>query len=69
MAQQNEGSEKKPGVKIQDLSPKKDAKGGAARNQDSAGNLNSLRNQDSVRNQDSASQNSASQNSAGKNQN
>jgi hypothetical protein len=24
----NEGTEKKPGVKIQDLSPKKDAKGG-----------------------------------------
>ena len=30
-----EGSEKKPGVKIQDLSPKKDAKGGGGRfNQD-----------------------------------
>ena len=28
MAQETEGSEKKPGVKIQDLSPKKDAKGG-----------------------------------------
>lgn len=32
MAQKKEGTEKKPGVKIQDLSPKKDAKGGA-RNQ------------------------------------
>lgn len=31
MAQNKEGTEKKPGVKIQDLSPTKDAKGGAAR--------------------------------------
>ncbi len=35
-----EGNEKKPGVKIQDLSPKKDAKGGGGRiNQDSSGGL------------------------------
>jgi len=32
MSQNKEGSDKKPGVKIQDLSPKKDAKGGFARN-------------------------------------
>ncbi|MDQ6913050.1 MAG: hypothetical protein M3128_09285 [Verrucomicrobiota bacterium] len=32
----NEGNEKKPGVKIQDLSPKKDAKGGARVSADSA---------------------------------
>ncbi len=32
MSQNKEGTEKKPGVKIQDLSPKKDAKGGATRN-------------------------------------
>ena len=31
MSQNKEGSEKKPGVKIQDLSPKKDAKGGVGR--------------------------------------
>jgi hypothetical protein len=35
MSQNKEGTEKKPGVKIQDLSPKKDAKGGVARNQNS----------------------------------
>jgi hypothetical protein len=32
-----EGSEKKPGVKIQDLSPKKDAKGGGGRGLDGGG--------------------------------
>ena len=36
MAQNKEGTDKKPGVKIQDLSPKKDAKGGA-RNENSMG--------------------------------
>ena len=30
MAQKKQGNEKKSGVKIQDLSPKKDAKGGRA---------------------------------------
>jgi hypothetical protein len=37
MAQNKEGTEKKPGVKIQDLSPKKDAKGGVARQPNSVG--------------------------------
>lgn len=31
MAQKKESTENKPGVKVQDLSPKKDAKGGASR--------------------------------------
>lgn len=31
MAQKKQGTEKKRGVKIQDLSPKKDAKGGGGR--------------------------------------
>lgn len=40
MSQNKEGTEsneKKPGVKIQDLSPKKDAKGGGGRNLEGGG--------------------------------
>ncbi|HEV3410523.1 MAG TPA: hypothetical protein VG095_09515 [Chthoniobacterales bacterium] len=42
MAQKKEGTEKKPGVKIQDLSPKKDAKGGFGKkyNPNAGQNLN-----------------------------
>lgn len=55
-----EQSEKKPGVKVQDLPPSKDAKGGAARNTNSGPNLDGNRNLDSSRNTDSArNQNSA----------
>ncbi len=60
MAQKKEGPEaSKPGVKIQDLTPSKDAKGGVARNTNAGGanpnsgvNANSGRNQDSSRNLD-----------------
>jgi hypothetical protein len=60
MAQKKEGTEStnKPGVKIQDLSPKKDAKGGGK------GTLaaDSLRNPDSVRNPNVASNQSTPKN-------
>jgi hypothetical protein len=54
MAQKKEGpesSENKPGVKIQDLTPSKDAKGGVARNTNAGGaNPNSGINVNSARN-------------------
>jgi hypothetical protein len=57
-----EGSEKKPGVKIQDLSPKKDAKGGAGiRSADSLKSQDSFRQQDAMRSQDSMSSSNQSQ--------
>ena len=53
MAQKKEESKSnKPRVKIQDLSPKKDAKGGAARNSNAGGgDQNALRGADSARGQ------------------
>jgi hypothetical protein len=51
MAQKKEGTEsteKKPGVKIQDLTPSKDAKGGVARNADSVRNADKTRNADGL---------------------
>lgn len=58
MAQKKEGSEKKAGVKIQDLSPRKDAKGGAGiKNSDSLKNSD-FKNSDSFKNQDSVNSSS-----------
>ena len=65
MSQKKEGpesNEKKPGVKIQDLTPSKDAKGGATRNADGGVNLNSTRNQDGGINADGGLNQNATKN-------
>ena len=52
MAQKKEGNDK-TGVKIKDLAPSKDAKGGAARGTDGGAGANALRGADSARGSDS----------------
>ncbi len=65
-----EKSDKKD-VKVQDLAPKKDAKGGGGRFNQNAVNADSVKSLDGANlnaaNQNSASQNAASQNSASSN--
>lgn len=65
MAQKKEGNEKKTGVKIQDLSPKKDAKGGRGiTQQNSMTNQNSLGSQNSMGSQNSGGQQNSFRNSS-----